>query len=54
MSAPASATVRIWAIVACRLAVSVLVIVWTATGAPPPMSDAAHVDLALGGHRLIL
>ena len=38
MSAPASATVRIWAIVAGRLAVSVLVIVWTATGAPPPMA----------------
>src|SRR4051812_9895141 len=37
MSAPASATRRIWSIVACRFAVSVLVIVWTATGAPPPM-----------------
>ena len=37
MSAPASATRRIWSIVACRLAVSVLVIVWTATGAPPPI-----------------
>ena len=36
MSAPASATRRIWSIVACRLAVSVFVIVWTATGAPPP------------------
>ena len=36
MSAPASATRWIWSIVACRLAVSVLVIVWTATGAPPP------------------
>ena len=36
MSAPASATVRIWRMVASRLAVSVLVIVWTATGAPPP------------------
>ena len=31
-SAPASATVRIWSIVAFRFAVSVLVIVWTATG----------------------
>ena len=37
MSAPASATVRIWSIVAFRLAVSVLVIVCTATGAPPPI-----------------
>src|SRR2546430_5862263 len=37
MSAPASATVRIWSIVAWRLAVSVFVIVCTATGAPPPM-----------------
>ncbi len=37
MSAPASATVRIWAMVAGRFAVSVLVIVCTATGAPPPM-----------------
>ena len=37
MSAPASATRRIWSIVAARFAVSVLVIVWTATGAPPPM-----------------
>ena len=36
MSAPASATRRIWSIVAVRFAVSVLVIVWTATGAPPP------------------
>ena len=35
-SAPASATRRIWSIVAARLAVSVLVIVWTTTGAPPP------------------
>ena len=37
MSAPASATRRIWAIVAVRSAVSVLVIVCTATGAPPPI-----------------
>ena len=37
MSAPASATLRIWSIVAARFAVSVLVIVWTATGAPPPI-----------------
>ncbi len=36
-SAPASATRRIWSIVACRSAVSVLVIVCTATGAPPPI-----------------
>ena len=36
-SAPASATLPIWSIVASRLAVSVLVIVWTATGAPPPI-----------------
>ena len=35
-SAPASATRRIWSIVASRLAVSVFVIVWTTTGAPPP------------------
>ena len=37
MSAPASATVLIWSIVAVRFAVSVLVIVCTATGAPPPI-----------------
>src|SRR4051794_2624762 len=37
MSAPASATRRIWSIVACTLAVSVFVIVCTATGAPPPI-----------------
>ncbi len=37
MSAPASATLRICSIVAARLAVSVLVIVCTATGAPPPI-----------------
>ncbi len=36
-SAPASATRRIWSIVAVRLAVSVFVIVWTTTGAPPPI-----------------
>ena len=35
-SAPASATRRIWSIVAVRFAVSVFVIVWTTTGAPPP------------------
>jgi hypothetical protein len=35
-SAPASATRRIWSIVALRFAVSVLVIVCTTTGAPPP------------------
>ena len=38
MSAPASATLRICSIVAARLAVSVLVIVCTATGAPPPIA----------------
>ena len=37
MSAPASATVRICSIVAARSAVSVLVIVCTTTGAPPPI-----------------
>ena len=37
MSAPASATLWICSIVAARLAVSVLVIVCTATGAPPPI-----------------
>src|SRR6476620_3188827 len=37
MSAPASATLRICSMVAARLAVSVLVIVWTTTGAPPPI-----------------
>ena len=36
MSAPASATRRIWSIVAARFAVSVLVMVCTTTGAPPP------------------
>src|ERR1044072_7494442 len=39
-SAPASATVRICSIVAARLAVSVLVIVCTATGAPPPIGTS--------------
>src|SRR6478752_10661506 len=37
MSAPASATLWICSIVATRLAVSVLVIVCTTTGAPPPI-----------------
>src|ERR1700728_294702 len=37
MSAPASATVLIWSIVAVTLEVSVFVIVCTATGAPPPI-----------------
>ena len=36
-SAPASATFSICSIVASRLAVSVLVIVCTTTGAPPPI-----------------
>ena len=36
-SAPASATLPICSIVASRFAVSVLVIVCTATGAPPPI-----------------
>src|SRR4029077_9580732 len=36
-SAPASATLRIWSSVAVRFAVSVLVIVCTTTGAPPPI-----------------
>src|SRR3954469_11065374 len=49
MSAPASATRRIWSIVACRLAVSVLVMVWTTTGAPP---DLVHRRLQVGGLRL--
>ncbi len=40
MSAPASATLRICSIVAARFAVSVLVIVCTATGAPPPMGTS--------------
>ena len=40
MSAPASATLRICSIVAARLAVSVLVIVCTATGAPPPIGTS--------------
>ena len=39
-SAPASATVRICSMVASRLAVSVLHIVCTATGAPPPMGTS--------------
>src|SRR3954470_24615782 len=65
-SAPASATLRIWSIVAARFAVSVLVIVWTATGAPPPIwtpptfterwEATDHQDRsaypALGVHRL--
>ena len=36
-SAPASATRRIWSIVAVRFAVSVFVMVCTTTGAPPPI-----------------
>ena len=40
MSAPASATLRICSIVAARLAVSVFVIVCTATGAPPPIGTS--------------
>src|SRR3954467_8519149 len=39
-SAPASATVRICSMVASRLAVSVLHMVCTATGAPPPMGTS--------------
>jgi hypothetical protein len=39
-SAPASATVRICSIVAPRFAVSVLHIVCTATGAPPPIGTS--------------
>ena len=39
-SAPASATLWICSIVAARFAVSVLVIVWTATGAPPPIGTS--------------
>ena len=39
-SAPASATLRICSIVASRFAVSVLVIVCTATGAPPPIGTS--------------
>jgi D-alanyl-D-alanine carboxypeptidase len=36
-SPPASATARIWRRVACTSAVSVFVIDWTTTGAPPPI-----------------
>src|SRR5215217_7210194 len=39
-SDPASATLRICSMVAARFAVSVFVIVWTATGAPPPMGTS--------------
>src|SRR3954471_12170906 len=39
-SEPASATWRIWSIVALRFAVSVWVIVWTTTGAPPPIGTS--------------
>ena len=49
-SAPASATVRICSIVASRLAVSVLHIVCTATGAPPPIGTSADEYLALRCH----
>ena len=61
MSAPASATRRICAIVAARSAVSVLVIVWTATGASPPTrtpptsicrSEAMLRSVEAGGARL--
>ena len=54
MSAPASATVRIWSIVAARLAVSVLVIVCTATGAPPPIGTAPTWIWRLEAIALIL
>jgi hypothetical protein len=37
-SAPASAIARIWRMVESKSAVSVFVIDWTATGAPPPIS----------------
>ena len=36
-AAPASAIARIWRMVASKSAVSVFVIDWTATGAPPPI-----------------
>src|SRR5215208_4471412 len=39
-SEPASATLRICSMVAPRFAVSVLVIVWTTTGAPPPIGTS--------------
>src|SRR5436190_17477624 len=39
-SEPASATSRICLIVASTLAVSVLVMVWTTTGAPPPIGTS--------------
>ncbi len=39
-SEPASATRRICSMVAARFAVSVLVIVWTTTGAPPPIGTS--------------
>jgi hypothetical protein len=50
MSAPASATVRIWRMVASRLAVSVLVIGLDGHGRAAPDGDAADVELPLGGH----
>src|SRR5665213_3973325 len=62
MSAPAAATVWICSIVAARFAVSVLVIVCTATGAPPPIgtpptwiwrSEAmrpVYLDVGMGEH----
>ena len=49
MSAPASSQRRIWSIVALASAVTVLVIVWTVTGAPPPTGTLPTMIWREGG-----
>ena len=49
-SEPASATSRICSMVAATFAVSVLVIVCTTTGAPPPIGTSFDPYLAPGSH----
>ena len=48
MSAPASARARICASVAAASAVSVVVIDWTETGAPPPMATPPTFTCRVG------
>src|SRR3954454_17362259 len=51
-SAHAYAAARIWRIVASKSAVSVFVIVWTATGAPPPIgTPPTHIWRLEAMHR---
>ena len=52
MSAPASCSRRIWAIVAAASLVSVFVIVWTEIGASPPTGTGpTWICLALASDR---